>query len=216
MIDAVSGEVRWTSRSTSIPSMSPSRRSVRTTSYRFSLRRRTASAPVVTAVTWWPSMVRIASIVVATLSSSSMTSTVASVTRRLRRPRDRERDDERRSLAGAAAHLHRAAVALDDAVRDPEAESGALLRLRREERLEDPRLRLLIHAHAAVLHLDAHGVERHAALGLDVVARRDAERAALGHRLGRVEEQIEQHLLQLVRRGADLRQRRVELAHHRD
>src|SRR3954469_4002741 len=101
-----------------------------------------------------------ASIVVATLSSSSTTRTDASVTCALRRAAHGQRDDEGRPLTGTASHLHRAAVSLDDAVRDPESEAGALLRLRREERLEDPRLGVLVHADAGVVDLDPHRIER--------------------------------------------------------
>src|SRR3954468_14364879 len=136
-------------------------------------------------------MRRIASIVVATLSSSSTTRTDASLTRALRRTGHGERDDERSALTWSASHLHRSAVSLDDAVRDPESKAGALLRLGREERFEDPRLGVFVHADAGVVDLDAHRIERHAALRLHRVPRRHRERAAARHRLSGIEEQVE-------------------------
>src|SRR5919204_1099191 len=172
---------------------------------------RIASAPLVTATTSWPSSWRMAWIVVATLSSSSTTRTLVSAIG-VRRSLDRERDREHRALAGTAPHFDRAAVPLDDAVRDPQPEAGAALRLRREERLEDAGLRLLVHAHAAVADLDADRLVWDVALAR-AVARRDGERAAVGHRLGRVEVQVEKDLLQLVGRAADRRELGIELAY---
>src|SRR5206468_5590494 len=201
---------RCTSFSTSTPSTSVSRRSVSTTSNWRSPRMRIASAPVVTATTSWPSSWRMAWIVVATLSSSSTTSTLVSGIV-VRRSRDRQRDGERRALSGTALHLDRPAVPLDDAVRDPQSEASATLRLRREERLEDARLRLLVDADSGVLHFDADRLVGDVALAR-AVARGDAEGATLGHRLGRVEEEVQEDLLQLIRRAADRWQLGVELA----
>src|SRR5438067_261712 len=183
MIAAVSGAVRWTSFRMSIPSTSARRRSVSTTSNWRSLRSRMASVPLVTASTSCPSIFRIASIVVATLASSSTTSTQVSAI--AGRSTERKRDRERRALAFPAAHAHRPAMPLHDAVRDPETKTRAALGLRREERLEDPALRLGVHAHPAVPYLDADGVEGQRLALVIGVARRHRQRAAVRHGLDR-------------------------------
>src|SRR6267142_3467191 len=147
-------------------------------------------------------------IVVATLCSSSTTRTLLLAI--VLRSRDRKSDREGRALARPAAHLERSAVRLHDAVRDPETETGALLHLGREERFEDARDRFLADPRAGVAHFDAHDV----GLRIELAAadmRRDDEPTATRHGLGRVEEQIEEDLLQLIRRRADERQRRQQL-----
>src|ERR1700687_1799978 len=209
MIDTVSGQSFCVSRRISMPSRSSSRRSVSTTSNSCSRSCISASVALVTAVTSLPSSSRMALIVVATLCSSSTTRTLLVAI--CRRSPDRKRDRECGPLARAAPYLQRSAVCLNDAVRDPESETGAFLHLRGEEWLEDPRHRFLVDPGAGVPNVDAYDVRRlrieDAATGL----RRDDQPSTVGHRLGGVEEQVQEHLLQLIRGGADERQRRLEL-----
>src|SRR3989440_12445536 len=75
-------------------------------------------------------------IVMTTLSSSSTTRTLG-CSRIARRSLDRQRDHEGRPAANAAAHAHRSAVTLNDSLRPPEPEAGALSGFRGEERLAD-------------------------------------------------------------------------------
>ena len=77
---------------------------------------------------------------------------------------------------------------LDDVARDGEAEARALA-LGREERVEDARADVLGDAAAAVVDVDddAHPLGRDAHL----------DGAAVGHRLARVAQQVEQRLAQL-------------------
>src|SRR5215469_9461702 len=65
---------------------------------------------------------------------------------------------ESRAPALAASKLDRTAVRLDDALRDPQSQTGALLVFAREERLEDVRQVLLLDALACIAHLDVHRV----------------------------------------------------------
>ena len=81
---------------------------------------------------------------------------------------ERKPDRHRRSRADAALHLHRAAVLLDDAVDDGEAEARALL-LRREEGVEDAR---------EVLGRDAGARVRDGDLDLAAAANRSGTRAS--------------------------------------
>src|SRR5829696_8991835 len=144
--------------------------------------------------------------VTATLSSSSTTmmraaaSAMAGPLDGVRLAGDRQRDREGGAAAGAAAHLHLAAVLLDDALAHPEAEAGALaLPLGGEERLEDVAQRLLGDAGAVVLHLDQHLTavgEDHLGVRLARDTRRHANRAAGRHRLLGVEQEIEEDLAQ--------------------
>src|SRR5712692_2044559 len=201
MIDTVSGQSLCVSRRISMPSRSSSRRSVSTTSNSCSRSWSSASLPLVTAVTSLPSSSRMALIVVATLCSSSTTRTLVFVI--VWWPRDRQRDRERRALTGSASHLQRPAVRLHDAVRHPQAEAGALLHLRREERLEDARDRFFAHSRASVADVDAHDVGRIRLQLASAGVRRDDEPSARGHGLGGVEEQVEEDLLQLIGRCVD-------------
>src|SRR3979490_919021 len=97
-------------------------------------------------------------IVIATLCSSSTTRTLLVAI--WWRSSDRKGDRECRSLAGAAPPLQRSAVRLNDAVRDPETETGAFLHLRREKGLEDPRHRLLVDPGPGIPDVDAHHAPR--------------------------------------------------------
>jgi hypothetical protein len=77
--------------------------------------------------------------------------------------------------------------------------------LRREEGLEDARLRRLVHARARVRHRDHHvrsgphaeGAARLVASTSASRRRRDAQRAAVRHRVARVDDEVHQHLLDL-------------------
>src|ERR1043166_1894816 len=91
--------------------------------------------------------------------------------------RERQFDGEACAVAGAAVGADCAAVLLDDLFGDGEAEARALL-LGGEERLEDARAGLVVHAGAAVFDLDARGGRRFA--GYAVVPVADGERGALG------------------------------------
>src|SRR5688500_455553 len=210
MMQTLSGQRRRASPTICSPSPSSSRRSDSTRSYSDAVTAATASATLAAVATSWPSISRIACIVTATLSSSS---TMRMRSRAIaRRPSDRERDAERGALADAAAHLQAAAVALDDPVRDPQPEPRALLTLRGEERLEDVRHVLLRDAAAAVTDLDLDRVGAQEARARVAVDRGgDGDRAALPHRLGAVQDEIEDDLLQLVGGGHDGWQRGVEI-----
>ena len=117
---------------------------------------------------------------------------------------DRQANRERRALARGGADVDRAAALRDDAVdgREPEARARAD-GLRREERLEDAARVSLVHADARVGDLE-HDVTA-------VVARRDRQRAAAGHRVARVDGEVQQHLADLARVGLDGSQFRLEV-----
>src|SRR5690242_9999910 len=97
-----------------------------------------------------------APIVTATLSSSSTTSSLPIAM--FRWATNGERDTEGRAAALATAQFDRATVRLDDALRHPQAEAGALLVLGREERLEDVGQIFLGNALATIANLNVHGV----------------------------------------------------------
>src|SRR3989442_2822447 len=136
MIVTVSGYRSRTALSTSNPSPSSRRRSVSTRSYSTSRTIARAVAPLVVVATLHPSSWRIALIVTTTLSSSSTTRTLG-CSRIARRSLDRQGDHERGPATHVTAYAHGPAVALHDALRDPEPEPGPFPRLRREEWLED-------------------------------------------------------------------------------
>ena len=120
---------------------------------------------------------------------------------------DRQLDGERRAAAPAPDFTRDpAAVLLDDRVGDGQAEAGALADfLRREERIEDPRLHVLRHPRPVVVDLEDDRV------ALEIVPGAEDQRAAAvgaEHRLLGVDDQVEQHLLDLVRIGEHLRQAR--------
>src|SRR6266513_1437643 len=137
-------------------------------------------------------------IVTTTLNSSSTTRTL-SCSGIARRPLDRQRDHECRPAPHSAAHAHRPAVALHDALRNPEPEPGPLPRFRGEERLEDLRDEIVRDPLAGVAHLDLHGIpSENLRLGAGAGLGSDGDRSALGHRVGSIEQEVEQDLLQLV------------------
>src|SRR5207244_12637569 len=113
-------------------------------------------------------------------------------------PPPRQRDRERGPAADTASHAHRATVTLHDTLRDPEPKARALPGLRREERLEDLRQDVVGDALAGVAHLDLHGVApEELRLGAGTTLRRHRDGAALGHRVSRIQQYVEQHLLEL-------------------
>src|SRR5438105_10380715 len=203
MIVIVSGWRSRTAFSTSRPSPSSRRRSVRTRSYSVSRTIARAWTPLVVVDTLYPSSCRIALMVTTTLSSSSTTRTL-SCSGIARRSLDRQRDHERRPPTHSAAHAHRPAVTLHDALRHPEPEPGPFPGLGGEERLEDLRDELVRYPLAGVTYLDLDGIppeDVRLGAGTRLCGYRD--RPALWHRVGRVEQAIEAKLPHLVCRGAD-------------
>ena len=116
-----------------------------------------------------------------------------------------------------ATHAHRAAVILHDRLRDPESEPGALAPLRGEERLEDLREHVVRDPLARVADLDLHPLASNE-LRLDTGARlrRHGDGPALRHRIGGVQDEVEDHLLELVGGRPDLGQRGIEPIDHVD
>ncbi len=110
-----------------------------------------------------------------------------------------------------------AAALLHDSVRAREPEAGPLAdALGREERVEDPVADLARHPAALILDREddvPSGLELEAAriVGTDFgVARPDRQRAAVGHRVARVQREVEEHLLHLAGVGANRIERGVE------
>src|SRR5467141_474297 len=101
----------------------------------------------------------------------------------------RQAEGERRAEARGAADVDLAAVLLDDPVDEGESEPGPL-RLGGEERLEDVGQVVGPDAFAAVGHRDFQAVTND--LG------RDAELAALRHRLEGIQAEVPQHLPELL------------------
>ena len=105
-----------------------------------------------------------------------------------------------------ARHPDPAAALGHDAVHGRQPQAGALADLLGgEERLEDPRERLLVHALAGVGHHQRHEwvgptLGAHAG-GLPRVASDDADGAAGRHRVPRVDHQVQDRLLDLDRVG---------------
>src|SRR5258708_14540221 len=204
----VSVDLRRAAARTSMPSKSSSRRSVSTRSKTSCSIWTSASSPRSAVAAAYPAISRIAAIVMVTLSWSSTIRTLGGIGRWTS---GRERHAEDRTAARSVADLEPAAVALRDAEAHPEPEAGALLPLRREERLEDVREVLLGDARAGVRDLQAHRI------GADEAGRRVAMRfgrhrdeAALGHGLRRIEDEVETDLLDLVGRRHHLAELRVE------
>src|SRR4029077_4763712 len=129
-------------------------------------------------------------IVTTTLSSSSTTRTLG-CSRITRRSLHGQRDHEGGPPTDTAPHAHRAAVALDDALRDPESEPGALAGLRGEERLEDLSEEIGRDPFPCVA---APGLDGVAAEELRLGARarlgRDRDGPALGHRVRCVQQKV--------------------------
>src|SRR5690606_17925356 len=103
-------------------------------------------------------------------------------------------DLELRSLARTAAHADRAAVVADDAIADRQSESGPLL-LRREERVEEPAHRRLVHSLAVVADRD---LDIRAVLARDDVDAPASRAFELGDRIQRVLHDVQHDLLDLL------------------
>ncbi|KAG1168671.1 hypothetical protein G6F35_017415 [Rhizopus arrhizus] len=87
-----------------------------------------------------------------------------------------------------------AAGAFDDALAGHQPQAGTV-GLGGEERVEQVRQRVRIHADAFVGHPDVHPVH---AIALAGMAGNQAQAAAIGHGLDRVQRQVQHDLLQLV------------------
>ena len=121
----------------------------------------------------------------------------------------RQENAERRAGARLALAEDIAARLLDDAVDHRQAEAGALADLLGgEERLENLRAHVGRDAVSVVLDFDQHIIgrsDRHllqaAAFGGGKVARAQRDPAALAHRVARVDDEVDDHLLELVEVG---------------
>ena len=111
----------------------------------------------------------------------------------------RQPDAERRAPAGVAFQFDPAAVRADDALHNHQTQSGALF-FGREKRLKNAVDLFLRNAAAGVGHAHPDAVRAFAGL--------QRQRAALGHRLHRVFDEIHQNLLHLRR----VHRRRRQLA----
>ena len=117
----------------------------------------------------------------------------------------RQEDAEHRPAPHLRFRIDEAAGLLDDAVDGGKTEPRALTELLgRKERLEDLLHDLGRHTGAGVLDLDLHVVGgRHAGIaqpgrfGLGHIARADGDRAAIGHRVARIDHEVHHHLLEL-------------------
>src|SRR6266702_4487244 len=119
-----------------------------------------------------------APIVTATLSSSSTTSRLPVAM--LGRASNGQGDAESGAPTFAASQLDRAAMRLDDALRDPQPQACALLVFGREKGLENMRQVLLGDALAGIPNLDVDRI-RHQELGVCAVrdTRRDEQRTSV-------------------------------------
>ena len=121
----------------------------------------------------------------------------------------RQRDLEGGALARVALDEDRAPVLLHDPVRDRQPEPGALAdALGGEERVVDAPDVLAADPVAGVAHLDHHGVV--------VGMRAQRQPAAARHRVARVQDQVEEHLLDAVLVAAHRRHVLRQLAPHPD
>ena len=117
--------------------------------------------------------------------------------------RPRQDDPELGAGAENALDADRAACLLDDPVHHREPEPGALAdALRAEERLEDAGARLLVHPVPGVGDRDDR-IAPH-------VGSPDRQRAAVGHRVARVQSEIDEHLSELSLIGVHPRQLGIE------
>src|SRR5579864_5408824 len=148
--------------------------------------------------------------VTATLSSSSTTRRLPLAM--LGRASNWQGHAESGAASLAAAQFDRPTVCLDDALRDPQTEAGALLVFGRKERFEDMRQMLFGDALASVTNLDVYRVG-HQELGVGAMGdpSGDEDGATLRHGLLCVQHQVEQHLLDLVGRRDHVRQTRLQV-----
>ena len=121
----------------------------------------------------------------------------------------RKEDPDRRPGARLADQVHPTAAPPDRAADDRQPQPGPLpRRLRSEERLKRPRLHLVRHPRARVAHGQQYvlarrgvGVRPPVPLPHPEHARLDGQRPAAGHRVLRVDRQVQNHLLHLCRIG---------------
>ena len=126
---------------------------------------------------------------------------------RARRSLERRRQAQReaRALPDGAGAADGAVVLVNDPVGDRQAQSGAAAdRFRGEERVVDPRQVLGGNARSRVGHLGDGAIA--------VDACRDRQPATPRHRVARVEEQVQEHLLQLMLDAEDLHGRGGQLS----
>ncbi len=136
----------------------------------------------------------------------------------------RQEDRKRRADILHAIDGDVSAGLLHDAVARRQPEAGPLpFFLRGEKWLEDVLLHLRRHARAGVGHRELHVLAGgHFIDGIKIVHEigdvfgRDRDRAALGHRVARIDAEIEQHLLELPRVGLEPPDFRAELRHDLD
>src|SRR3979411_578556 len=97
-------------------------------------------------------------LIVKTTFSSSSTTRTLSCSGIARRPLNRQRDHERCAATNAAAHAHRPAMTLHDALRYPQPKASPLPWSGREERLEDLGDELVRDPLAGCAHRDLDGI----------------------------------------------------------
>jgi len=113
------------------------------------------------------------------------------------------------------------AALLDDAVNRRQAQARALAEwLSREERLERTRQRLLVHAQTVVAHRQRHiftkSDVRRTVHAHDSAGRRKCDRAALRQRIGRIDDQIDDDLVELPGIDAHWGYARIQIQHDDD
>src|SRR4051794_13892597 len=196
------GSARRTPSSTSMPSTSFMRRSVITTSAGSPAKRSRALAPPPATSVSKPTCCRSLAMVSAMSTTSSTTSTLSLRTGRLRV--NGPEDGHRGPLALGAGQVDLAAVVADDAGDDGEAEAGPLAPLLGgEERVEDG-VQVLEGDPAALVD----DLERD--LGAGPAGAQPEQASGVGGVAG-VEQQVDQHLLQLIGVGGQGGQIRRQL-----
>src|SRR5579871_1351326 len=203
------GSFRLTPRRTSSPSTFFMRRSVTTTSAGSEAKRSSAAVPLPAISVSNPA----ASSSLATVCATSMTSSTTRarilrmelLVRRLRRHGPPHRN--LRTLFQRARNMNFAAVVADDAGHDGEAQPRPLAALLGGEEGVEHRVEVLGRdAAPLILHVD---LEK-STFWTSLAARRDRHPAALARGVAGVEQQVDQHLLELVRVGRHVRERGVE------
>ncbi len=125
--------------------------------------------------------------------------------------RRRKSDSERRPLPDRAIDLDLRAMTLGHAVDHGEPHARPALPLRREERLDAPSFRLLVHAGPGIRNLE-HDAMRIAVRG----SRVEGQSAARGHRIDGIEDKIRQCVADVALRAHDSRQLRRQVCPHFD
>src|SRR5437899_2371268 len=205
------------------PSTPGMRTSRNTTSNGSASKAWSAVVPSLTAMTSYPAWRSPFSSTQRRLSSSSATRIRAFIGAGLVLSSFRDGNEARHAGAApfGALHLDGAAVLLEDAMADREAEPEALV-LGREERVEDPRAdaggnpRALIGhlrlGHAALARAEVHLAEER----VQAHPRRQGESPAASHRVQRVAHEVVEDLEQPVLVAEDRRKARIVPPDHRD